>query len=408
MGALGLAGPGAALARRRGRAGSREPAAKAEPTRPAGRGGKRLVVLLLQGGPDGLAVAAPTSDPLYAYLRPQTAILPGSGGLELGDGFLLHPALSPLFPFWKKGRLAVIPACGLVGAATEHGAARADFAYGAPTQGKTPKAGWLGRLALALGGAKAQMLTGALSPILGGAPHYKLVSAGRGPSLPPLADANRPLFEAASRLFSGRDPLDAAVAAGGKSRREGLARFLAESRQAAAGAVAAPTFARFGERFGRELADRRDVALSFLAVGGFDTHVGQGAAKGYLADRLAETAAGLAGLASGLGQAFDETVVLALGEFGRSARENAYGGTDNGRGGVMLVLGGPVAGGKLYGDWPGLGGHRLAGGKDIAVTTDWRDVAAGVLTRHLGLPEGRLAEIFPGFTPGKTPPNVMG
>ena len=104
---------------------------------------------------------------------------------------------------------------------------------------------------------------------------------------------------------------------------------------------------------------------------------------------------------AGLGPAAADTVVVALGEFGRTARENAYGGTDNGLGGVMLVLGGPVAGGRVVGPWPGLAGHRLAGGRDIAAATDWREAVAAIAVAHLGLSDKKIPDIFPGLGPGQ-------
>ena len=100
-------------------------------------------------------------------------------------------------------------------------------------------------------------------------------------------------------------------------------------------------------------------------------------------------------------------MVVALGEFGRRARENTYGGTDNGQAGVVCFMGPPVAGGRRLGTWPGLADHRLAGGRDVAVTTDWREAVGEIAVRHLGLPEKRLAEIFPGFPSGRKPLGVV-
>lgn len=404
LGALGLAGPGAALAARRRKTRGKDRKGASTPT---GKPGKRLVVVLLQGGPDGLSLVAPTADPLYPYLRPTTALAPGDGP-DLGDGFVLHPALAPLFPLWQRKKLLVIPACGLPGAPTDHAGAMAAFARGGPAGGSGRESGWLGRLSLSLAGDKSQMVVGSLSPVFKGAPHYKLLSPGRGPALPGLVPEDQTLFDTAGRLFGGRDALDKTFTAGRRALRETLAAHLAEARRAAVGAVPAPRFVRFGERFGKALGERRDAALAFVAVSGFDTHVGQGAVKGYLADRLGETANGLRGLVTGLGSALEDTVVIVLGEFGRRARENAFGGTDNGRGGVMLVAGGPVAGGRLLGHWPGLAGHRLAGGRDVAVTTDWRAVAAEIAVRHLGLPGKRLGVLFPGFEAGDGFPGVLG
>lgn len=410
MGAMGVLAPEELLARKRSKTASRSHARKGgrkRPAAPVGRPGKQLVVLLLQGGPDGLSVAAPTADPFYPYLRPTTALSAAGEGLDMGDGFFLHPALAPLFPLWREKRLLVIPACGLPGTPTTHTEALAGFAAGTPRPGRSINTGWLGRLSLALGGRSAQMVVGSLSPVLRGAPHYKLISLGRRRRLPPLVDADAGLFSAAARLFGRRAPLAKAFVSGQRSRSRALRAYMIESHRAATGAVPSPVFAKAGERFGRELARRRNAALAFAALGGFDTHIGQGTATGYLADRLGETAKGLVGLTSGLGRTLADTVVVAFGEFGRSARENAFGGTDNGQGGVMLVLGGPVAGGRRIGRWPGLAEHRLVGGRDVAVTTDWRQVMAEIAVHHLGLPEKRLGDIFPGFTPDASPLGIV-
>ncbi|MHC1790126.1 DUF1501 domain-containing protein [Solidesulfovibrio sp.] len=407
VGALGLV-PGQVLAAKGGRSGGKG----REPAKAPWRTGKQLVVVLLQGGPDGLSVAAPASDPLYPFLRPTTALPADCGGCDLGSGFLLHPALAALAPLYARKRLAVIPACAMPGQGATHGAALADFAAGAPAgkgRSKGGASGWLGRLALALAGERSQMLVASQSPAYAGAPHYTMIAPGRGQPLPGLPVEDQSLFEAAGKLYSATGgALGKAFAAGRSARQETLAKLLGEARRSAAGAIPAPHFAEFGQRFGRELAKRRDAALAFLAVGGFDTHCGQGAVTGYLADRLGETGQGLAGMLAGLGKAAEDTVIMALGEFGRSVRENAYGGTDNGLGGVMLVLGGPVAGGRLYGDWPGLAGHRLAGGRDVAVATDWRDVAAAIAVGHLGLPEKKIGDVFPGFAPSSPPLGLVG
>jgi uncharacterized protein (DUF1501 family) len=411
LGAVGLSPAGLALAKRSAKGGEADREAKhsgkgGEQANAPWRSGKQLVVVLLQGGPDSLSMVAPTGDPLYACLRPTTALAPGCGGLDLGEGFTLHPALLALTTHYTQKRLAIVPACAMPGVLPNHPEAMNAFAHGA-SQSKSSGNGWLGRLALALGGGSAQMVVASQSDIYSGAPHYNMYAPSHGPSLPGLPVEDQALFETASKLFAGQGPLEKTFASGRKTRQETLSKLLEESRRASLGALPAPAFPEFGERLGHELAKRRDAALAFLAVGGFDTHSAQGGVKGYLADRLHEMALGLAGLASGLGKTLEDTVIVALGEFGRSARENAFGGTDNGLGGVMLVLGGPVAGGRLYGDWPGLASHRLIGGRDLPVATDWRDVVARIAMRHLGLPEKRVGDVFPGFIPSTAPPAVV-
>jgi uncharacterized protein (DUF1501 family) len=137
------------------------------------------------------------------------------------------------------------------------------------------------------------------------------------------------------------------------------------------------------------------IQMAFVALGGWDTHAGQGAGTGQLANRLAPLGQGLAVLAQRLGPLFDDTTVLVMSEFGRTARENGNGGTDHGHGNVMWVLGGQVNGGKVYGDWPGVGDAALNEGRDLAVTTDFRSVLAQVAERHLRLSDRQLAAVFP-------------
>jgi uncharacterized protein (DUF1501 family) len=142
---------------------------------------------------------------------------------------------------------------------------------------------------------------------------------------------------------------------------------------------------------------RRDprVQLGFLAVSGWDTHASQGGVKGQLADRLSPFAQGLASLAHGLGETYNDTVIVVVSEFGRTVAQNGNEGTDHGYGNVMWLMGGTVAGGQVHGDWPGLDDSELHEGRDLNVTTDYRTVLAHVCERHLKLPDSELATVFP-------------
>jgi uncharacterized protein (DUF1501 family) len=142
---------------------------------------------------------------------------------------------------------------------------------------------------------------------------------------------------------------------------------------------------------------KADVGLQigFAESGGWDTHVNQGGANGQLANRLREFGAGIAAFLTDLGTRRDDVLLLTMSEFGRTARENGSRGTDHGHGNVMLAFGAPVRGGKVYGRWPGLSPSELYEGRDLAVTTDFRDVLGEVITRHLGNPH--LEQIFPGY-----------
>src|SRR6185436_5448236 len=145
------------------------------------------------------------------------------------------------------------------------------------------------------------------------------------------------------------------------------------------------------------------LEVAFADVGGWDTHVNQGAAAGQLATRLDDFGRSIAALATDLGDRMADTVVLTMSEFGRAVNENGNRGTDHGHGNAMLVIGGGVHGGKVYGTWPGLAVERRYEGRDLAVTTDFRDVFGEIVVRHLGLADSR--SIFPGHTvsPSKFP-----
>jgi uncharacterized protein (DUF1501 family) len=156
----------------------------------------------------------------------------------------------------------------------------------------------------------------------------------------------------------------------------------------------------FGEKL-RQVAQliKADVGLevAFVDIGGWDTHAGQGNERGQLAFRLADFARGLAAFVRDLGDRMEDVVVLSMSEFGRTVRENGNRGTDHGRATAMLVLGGPVRGGRVYGRWPGLAREQLFEGRDLEVTTDFRQLFAETAWKHLGVP--REARIFPGFVP---------
>ena len=137
------------------------------------------------------------------------------------------------------------------------------------------------------------------------------------------------------------------------------------------------------------------LEVAFADVGGWDTHVNQGAAQGQLASRLDDFARSIAALVADLGDRMADTVVLTMSEFGRAVSENGNRGTDHGHGNAMMAIGGGVRGGRVYGRWPGLSVERRHEGRDLAVTTDFRDVFGEIVVRHLGM--SGTAAIFPGY-----------
>jgi uncharacterized protein (DUF1501 family) len=165
--------------------------------------------------------------------------------------------------------------------------------------------------------------------------------------------------------------------------------------EAAGGAPSAKGFPEDATKLCQLMRQDPTIQLAFFGLSGWDTHVHEGSSEGQLANHLKPLGDGLAELRNGLGDAYGRTVVLVISEFGRTARENGNGGTDHGHGNAIWVMGGPVAGGKVYGQWPGLDEDELHEQRDLAVTTDFRTVISGVLSRHLKLDGAQLAGIFP-------------
>jgi uncharacterized protein (DUF1501 family) len=180
-----------------------------------------------------------------------------------------------------------------------------------------------------------------------------------------------------------------------------------EQQQADNGAPPPQGFALDTAQLARLMQRNPRLQLAFMQLGGWDTHVNQGASEGQLARRLQPLGEGLLRLAGELGPRWDDTVVVVMSEFGRTARENGNRGTDHGHGNLMWVLGGSVAGGKVYGDWPGLSPSSLHEGRDLAVTTDFRSVLARVCGQHLRLRDERLAAVFP-QAPATGASNIQG
>ena len=162
------------------------------------------------------------------------------------------------------------------------------------------------------------------------------------------------------------------------------------------GAPSPDGFSDDTDRLARLIGRDPTIRVAFMALGGWDTHVNEGAANGQLAGHLKPLGEGLASLAKRLGPSYQDTVILVISEFGRTMHENGNGGTDHGHGNVMWVMGGPVKGGKVYGKWPGLSPGSLYQERDLAVTTDFREPIAAVLRSHLQFSDAQIDRVFPG------------
>jgi len=377
--------------------------------RAEGASQKKLVVVMLRGAVDGLSVVAPYGEREYAASRPQIALpAPGAddGLIKLNSLFGLHPSLSPLKRHWDGGQLAFVHASGSPDPTRSHFDAQDYLESGTPGRKSTPD-GWMNRLLTALPGepAPTRAISQGSTPPRIFAGTASVASLGLGPDAMRRRAIDDPKMQAGlAKLYASDAQLSSTLHDTTEGRGE-MARSMASGMggdggksmdaSADAGAPSARSFAADARRLGTLIRKDPHTQLAFTAVGGWDTHVNQGASRGQLANRLASLGEGLDALATGLGETYKDTVVVVVSEFGRTLHQNGNGGTDHGRGNVMWLLGGPVAGGQVLGDWPGLDRSALADGRDLAVATDFRQVLAPVLQLHLGLSETALAAVFP-------------
>jgi uncharacterized protein (DUF1501 family) len=369
---------------------------------PAPRGAKVLVTIFMRGAADGLNIIVPYAEEAYARLRPTIAMArPGTGNaaaLDLDGAFGLHPALGPLLPLYKGGMLAAVQAVGSPDPSRSHFDAQ-DYMETAVPGNRTVRDGWLNRYlqvhpdaeagplrAVAPGTTLPLRLQGKASAVaLGNIGQFNLQAGGREDEFRSVYEAlygesaNALLSGTAREMFKAIDLLKAANPRQYKPA-EGL-----------------PYSGPFGQSL-QQTAQLIKAGLGLrtaaIDVGGWDTHINE---KAQLANLLGPFGANLAAFAADLANRFEDVVVLTMSEFGRTLRENGDGGTDHGHGSFMLVLGGAVKGGRVYGDWPGLGPDRLYENRDLAVTTDFRGVFSEVLAWHAGAAPG--PSLFPGFAP---------
>jgi uncharacterized protein (DUF1501 family) len=387
----------------------------------AGRSSQsKLVVVMLRGAVDGLSVVVPYGDPAYARNRAEIAIAtPGrpDGALPLDARFGLHPALASMLPLWSADRLAFVHASGSPDPTRSHFDAQDYLETATPGRRSTPD-GWMNRLlkvladptadaarrpvqAVNLGAILPRILTGPM-PVAslpaggadqqrdGGSPALTMAldrlyaeDAITGASWQAMRETRRAMQDAAA---SGKDTgMDAGM-------DPGIAR----------GAVPLAGLSRDAARLGRLMRREPGMRAAFFSVGGWDTHTNQGGARGQLATRLQTLAGGLTALAQELDDRLDDTVVIVMSEFGRTVRQNGTQGTDHGHGNVMWLMGAGVRGGRVHGEWPGLEASALHEGRDLAVTTDFRQVIAAVLERHLQLDDRQMAYVLP-EGPGRSP-----
>jgi uncharacterized protein (DUF1501 family) len=373
-------------------------------------GQERLVVVLLRGAIDGLNVVIPYTDAEYYSLRPTIAVArPGQSGgaIDLDRQFALHPALDSLIPIWKERSLAFVHACGSPDESRSHFQAQAFMESGTPGV-LTTQDGWMNRALAAVPGkhapTEAVNFGKTLPKILEGAiPVASIPTHDYGGRRQAETSTLDPVTQAVfDRMYAGNDPISVAYHEGRAAHSQLTADLARDMTEAAAGAPSPRGFPQDSAKLCQLMKQDPTIQLAFFALSGWDTHVREGDAQGQLANHLRPLGEGLAQLRTGLGNVYGRTVVLVMSEFGRTARENGNGGTDHGHGNAMWVMGGPVNGGKVYGQWPGIDEESLHEQRDLAVTTDFRTVVGAVLKDHLKLTTQQIDTVFPGTAKGAT------
>ena len=371
----------------------------------AGARRKLLIAIFQRGAVDGLNMIVPYGEADYYRLRPTIAI-PRPGGDRMGsaidlDGFFgLHPSMAPLKPLWDNHSLAVVHACGSPDNTRSHFDAQ-DYMESATPGVKATRDGWLNRY--------LQVSSEERNPLRGVALARTMPRSLEGPA-PALAIGSVDEFgvRGAAAAFES----EYAIAADAPLRGAASDAFAAmRTLQQAAGAPYRPgPGADYPQSpFGKALAEiarlaKADVGLevAFTELGNWDHHVNEGSVTGQIATRLDDFSRGLAALAADLGDRMADTVIVTMSEFGRAAAENGNGGTDHGHGNAMIVIGGNVNGG-VHGKWPGLGDAHRFEGRDLAVTTDFRDVFSEIVANHMRVSRDGLSRIFPGHHAATTP-----
>jgi len=397
---IGAAGtsPSQALTRAMGRRTFLAAAASA-PLFTAGRlyaapmSGPRLLVVFLRGAYDASNILIPVSSDFYYSARPNLAV-PKTAALPLESDWGLHPALKDsIYPLWQNKEIAFIPFAGTDDTSRSHFETQDTIELGQPVGGsRNYQSGFMSRTAQALSGATPIAFTNQLPlTFRGGAPIPNIALNFTGK--PGVNDRNAALIQA---MYQGQD-LAPAVAEGFQVQSEVYQAISGEMAAANRNAVTAKGFELSAQRIGLLMQDKFN--LGFVDVGGWDTHVNQGGADGYLANRITELGNGLAALKTALGDKWNDTVVIVVSEFGRTFRENGDRGTDHGHGSAYWVLGGQIRGGRIAGQQVQVTQANLFQDRDWPVLTDYRALIGGVLRKSYGLNQTQLTDIFPSTQP---------
>ena len=359
---------------------------------------RRLVVVFQRGAADGLNIVVPHGERAYYSMRPNIAIARNQV-VDLDGFFGLHPSMASLKPIWDAKHMAIVHAAGSPDSTRSHFDAQDFMESGTPGR-KSTEDGWLNRAlrpgatekdaspfrAVALGSALPRILAGA-TPAVAVNNVNEFGVGGRNRAAQPLANSFEAMYDSsvdtvlhgtgretfdAVKMLRSADPQRYRPAAGANYPRS---RFGADMRQ-----IAQLIKADLG------------VQAAFTDISGWDHHVNE---TPQLTNVLRDFSQAISAFWIDLGNLAEDTVVVTMSEFGRTARENGNRGTDHGHANAMLIFGGPVQGGRVYGKWPGLEQPQLNEGLDLALTTDFRRVIGEAVARHLGNKD--LNAVFPGY-----------
>lgn len=360
---------------------------------------KRLVVIFQRGAADGLNIVVPHAERAYYAMRPSINI-PRQQTIDLNGFFGLHPSLAPLKPLWDQKHLAIIHAAGSPDETRSHFDAQDYMESGTPGV-KSTQDGWLNRTLQNEHGAdspfKAVALGTSLPRILAGKAPAVAVGNVNGFGIAGGNPASAPIGNTFEAMYS--QSVDSVLHGTGRETFEAVKMLKSADPQKYMPAAGANyPKGRFGDALRQTaqlIKSNLGVQIAFTDIGGWDHHVNEGAVDGQLGNVLRDFAQSIAAFWIDLGTLAEDTVLISMSEFGRTARENGNRGTDHGHGNVMFVLGGPVRGGRVYGRWPGLEQSQLHEGRDLALATDFRTVVGETVARHLGNRD--LNAVFPGF-----------
>ena len=361
----------------------------------AGSSPSRFLFVFLRGGYDAASLLVPVSSDFYYEVRPDIALARPStdlaSALALNTDWGLHPALrESLYPLYQSGELAFVPFAGTEDLSRSHFETQDSIELGQAIDGhRDYSSGFLNRLAGVLTGSTPMAFTDQLPTIFQG--HAQVANMALKSLAKPAVDARQSDIIAA--MYRGTQ-LAEPVQQGFAVRNEVMREMATEMDAASRNSISAKGFELEARRIAKLMKDSYN--LCFVDVGGWDTHVGQGAATGYLAGRFDELGRGLAALPQEMGTAWKNTTVVVMSEFGRTLRQNGNRGTDHGHGSVLWVMGGAVRGGRVAGEQLAVQKSTLLQDRDFPVLNEYRAVLGGLFQRQFGLNAFQLNQIFAG------------